>query len=341
MASQHLFKLSQTKLFEKTSGGVRLKASKANFKALDGMSFYKLILEGYGIREPHWHANADELGYCLKGELLINIYNTGDERATFLVKEGDAFLIPSGALHHIENTTSEKAEVIFTFSNDSVEDFNLSSTLGTFSNAVLGNTWGVKDSLFSEIKRSPEKTTFACLKKSITPVPEYAKYQSPFRYSLDSSNPILSNEGGSAKMARENVWPAAKNLALYSLLLTDKGMREPHWHPETAELGYVHKGKGRMSILNPSGAVDTYTMEEGDIYFIPKAYPHHIENLGSSLHLLIFFNQGMPKDIGFTGSVRSYSNEVLASVMDAPPSFFDQLEKDYADLFIVKKINPI
>ena len=100
-------------------------------------------------------------------------------------------------------------------------------------------------------------------------------------------------------------------------------MREPHWHPETAELGYIKKGKGRMSILSPSGNVDTYVMEEGDLYFIPKAYPHHIENLMTdSLEILIFFDQGMPRDVGFTGSVRSASDEVLGSVMGSAPAFF-------------------
>lgn len=82
-------------------------------------------------------------------------------------------------------------------------------------------------------------------------------------------------------------------------------------------------------------------MEEGDIYFIPKAYPHHIENLGSSdLNILIFFDQPMPQDIGFSGSVKSYSNEVLAAVFHSSPKVFEKLPLYYEDLFIVKKVNP-
>jgi oxalate decarboxylase len=119
-------------------------------------------------------------------------------------------------------------------------------------------------------------------------------------------------------------------------------MREPHWHPETAELGFVNKGQGRMSILSPTGNIDTYVMNEGDIYFIPKAYPHHIENLTNEpLRLLIFFDQAMPKDIGFTGSVKSYSNEVLTAVLNSPKDFFANLPTYYEDLFIVKKVNPL
>ena len=35
------------------------------------------------------------------------------------------------------------------------------------------------------------------------------------------------------------------NIAMFSVRITDAGMREPHWHPETAEMGYVlEAGRG-------------------------------------------------------------------------------------------------
>lgn len=340
MASEHLFKLGQLTPQEKTPGGMRTKATKQNFPLLKGMSFYKLVLNPNGVREPHWHANADELGYCLKGEVLITLYNTYDIKATFLVKEGDAFQIPTGALHHIENVGQGSAEVILCFSNDDVEDFNLSTTFSAFSNAVLGNTWDVKKQSFEALHRN-ETPVFASIRAAPAVIPDAARYESPYRYHLAASQPILTNDGGSARMARQNVWPIVKHQALYALTLTGQGMREPHWHPGTAELGYVDKGRGRMTILSPSGK-DTYIMEPGDIYFIPKAYPHHIENLEEGeLHLLIFFDQPMPGDVGFTGSIRSYSDEVLGASTGSDPRFFAQLKKYYQDLFIVNKVNPL
>jgi oxalate decarboxylase len=57
-------------------------------------------------------------------------------------------------------------------------------------------------------------------------------------------------------------------------------MREPHWHPVTAEMGYVQHGDARMTVTNSDG------------YFIPRAYPHHVENIGTDeWHFLIFFDQ--------------------------------------------------
>ena len=340
MASSHLFHLSQQKPQNKTQGGMRLVAAKHNFPTLKGMSFYKLTLFPKGIREPHWHANADELGYCLKGEALVTFYGTGNLREVFLVKAGEAFFIPSGYLHQIVNTGAEESELILQFSSDEPEDFALSSTFGMFSDAVLGNTWGVTKSVFAEMQRST-KELFATLQEMPVCIPENARYANPYRFDLQNSSPLIVNEGGCAKVARQDGWPILRCQALYFLLLTGTGMREPHWHPETAELGFVRTGRGRMSIMSPDRSVDTYEMSAGDIYFIPKGYPHHIENLENEeeLELLIFFDKAMPEDIGFTASVKSSTDEVLASVLSVLPSFFKSLPTYHEDLFIVKKVN--
>lgn len=337
----HLFQLSQVVPQNQCEGGYRLKATKSNFPVLQGMSFYRLTLYPKAIREPHWHANADELGYCLQGKILVSLYATKNTKATFLVSEGEAFFVPSGALHDIENVGDDIAEVVLQFSHEEPEDFAISSTFGMFSNSVLGNTWNVSSCLFDQMSRST-KEVFIATKKEKTPIPSDAHYASPYRFHLEQAFPLVANEGGSARVARQDVWPILQRQALYSLILTGKGMREPHWHPETAEMGFVHRGKGRMSILSPSGQIDTYEMNEGDVYFIPKAYPHHIENLTDEpLHLLIFFDQAMPADIGFTASVKSFSDPVLTSVLHTPEDFFDYLPKYYEDLFIVTKRNPL
>jgi oxalate decarboxylase len=338
---KHHLSFHKLKPQDKSEGGYRTRATKSNFPALQNMSFYKLTLQKKAIREPHWHANADELGYCLKGTLLISLYGNKNRQETFVIGQGSAFFIPSGTLHSIENIGKETAEAILQFSHQEPEDFGLSSVFGIFSHAVLGNTWNVPSDHFKKMKRLAKESFIVKLAAS-TPLSKDTKYTSPYQFDLEESPPLIANPGGTAKVARGNVWPVLQKQALYSLRLTGKGMREPHWHPETAEMGYVAKGKGKMSILLPSGKVDSYQMETGDLYFIPKAYPHHIENLQSSdLHLLIFFDQPMPQDIGFTGSVKSSPDEVLSGIMHCPKEIFESLPTYYEDLFIVKKKNPL
>ncbi len=47
-----------------------------------------------------------------------------------------------------------------------------------------------------------------------------------------------------------------------------------------------------MTILSPDGvnSLDTYKLKPGDVYFVPRAYPHHIENIGQTeVIILVFF----------------------------------------------------
>lgn len=337
----HHLQFSKQPPQDRSEGGYRIKATKSNFPVLKGMSLYKLILLPKALREPHWHANADELGYCISGKVLVSFYANGNHREKFLISEGETFFIPSGTLHSLENIGDDNVELVLQFSHEEPEDFGLSTAFGMFSDSVLGNTWGVPADHFHSVRRSTKDTFIAKLTAS-SQIHEEDRYHSPYQYNLELSTPVVSTGEGDAKVARGNVWPILKRQSLYSLVLANTGMREPHWHPETAELGYVHSGKGRMSILSPSGTVETYTMEGGDIYFIPKAYPHHIENLGSSdLRILIFFDQVMPGDIGFTASVKSFPPEALAAILHSKSEVFEQLPQYYEDRFIVKKVNPV
>lgn len=202
--------------------------------------------------------------------MLISIYATGNDKETFVVTNGQAFFIPSGALHTLENIGEGDAELILQFSHEEPEDFALSIVFNMFTDAVLGNTWNQPAGYFKSLKRSQQEAFISKLKVPSN-VTKDERYTSKYQYSLEESAPLIINGGGTAKVARQNVWPVLRRQALYSLKLTGKGMREPHWHPETAEMGYVTSGKGRMSILSPNGNIDTYVMEVGDIYFIPKA----------------------------------------------------------------------
>ncbi len=62
------------------------------------------------MRTSHWHANANELTYCLSGTSLVSVLDTGSVFSTFTVGAGEIFHIDSGSLHHIENIGDEVAE---------------------------------------------------------------------------------------------------------------------------------------------------------------------------------------------------------------------------------------
>ena len=129
---------------------------------------------------------------------------------------------------------------------------------------------------------------------------------------------------------------------MYSLRIREERNAQPHWHPITAEMGYVHKGSGRMTVMDPDGSLDTYYLKGGDVYFIPRAYPHHIEVVDApDIHFAIFFDQPMPGDIGCRASASAYSREVLAATFNMHIDDLPVFPFTKTDPLIVNRCNPV
>jgi oxalate decarboxylase len=311
-----------------------------SFPMLNRMSIKKLVLAPGVIREPHWHANANELTYCLSGTALVTVFDNADEFSSFTITAGQMFHVDSGALHHIENIGDDEAQFIVVFSHERPEDFSLRGAFGAMTDAVLGNTFDLPSDAWAGVPRDTSSPLL--VKRQGDPVvPDTAGWVNRHKFDVEGQQAPLKAAVGSAHLARQQFWPALKNLSMYSLRIEEEGMREPHWHPVTAEMGYVHAGHARMSVLDPDGTVDTYLLEPGDVYFIPRAYPHQIEVIGDDeIHFLVFFDQPTPGDIGFRASGSVFSREVLAASFGVAESALPQLPFTPIDPLIVGKKNP-
>ncbi len=342
MAGTHVFHLSKLKPQFASALGSRAAVTRENFPILERMSLYRLVLNKGAFREPHWHPNANELGYCLKGSLLVTIFGNGNERHAFTIGEGEMFFVPSGYVHAIENIGASTAEVYICFSHEAPEDFGMSGSVGCMSLEVMGNTWDVKASELSGLTRSVDDIVIG---KTAEPakITDFERQPSPYKLSVEEQTPPgINTPYGGAKLARAATWPVLKNLSMFSLRIEGTGMREPHWHPQTAELGYVIDGRARMTVRGPTTNVETYELQAGDMYFIPRAYPHHIENLGNEeTRFLVFFDQATGGDIGYTGGLSAFPSRIVAPTIAAPGGTIPPLPSTPDDLLIVKKANPV
>lgn len=327
-------------MFESESGSLR-RVSAEELPVLRRVSIKRLTLAKGSIREPHWHANADELTYCLKGELLVSMLGDGDAFSSFRIREGEMFHVPSGVIHHIENIGDVEAELILAFSHETPEDFSMGAAYGAMSDAVLGNTYDLPAEAFAPIPRSTDPA-YILSRSGEAEIPEGIDLPNPARFDIEGQAAPIDTPAGSAKLARKQFWPVLENLSMYSLRVTSVGMREPHWHPETAELGYVISGQARMTIMDPDGRLDTYELSDGDAYFVPPAYPHHIEDIGSdAFHFLVFFDRPTPRDIGYRATASAYSREVLAATLGVDQDQLPGLPFTPVDPLIVNRKNPV
>jgi quercetin dioxygenase-like cupin family protein len=82
-------------------------------KALTGssLSVLRMVLHAQHSGRKHRHGNADEVIYLIRGNVQVH---GGDETKTF--QSGDSLSIPADVIHQIENTGSDDAEMMISYS---------------------------------------------------------------------------------------------------------------------------------------------------------------------------------------------------------------------------------
>ena len=77
-----------------------------------------------GIREMHWHPNADEWQYYIKGKGRMAVYAAGNRARTMDVQAGDVGYVPITQGHYIENTGEEDLVFLEMFKSSYYADFS-------------------------------------------------------------------------------------------------------------------------------------------------------------------------------------------------------------------------
>ena len=310
--SGHAFKVASSPARVEREGGVRVDVTADQLPLLDGMALATLELEPGAAREPHWHPNAAELSYCLEGSASMTIVESGGGRVNMEIRQGDLAFVPPGLIHHIANSSGSQARFVICFSHERYEDLNLSSSLTEMPERALRLTFGADAGSFDWVEPMPEAAFIA---QPGDTGDGSADAGSPYRCRLESLEPAIDNAGGSVIFGRADDFPVLDGLAMYSLRIGRWAVREPHWHPNAAELNYVIDGSVRLTIVSPGGEVETVDLGPGDISYIPRAYFHHIENRAEEeARLAVFFDHELPADNGISAVLGAYPDSLLASI---------------------------
>ncbi len=84
------------------SGDVRV-VDTSNFKVSTTAMALVTVHPG-GLRELHWHPNADEWQYYISGKGRMTVVDTGNKARTMDFQEGDVGYVQKTLLHYVENT---------------------------------------------------------------------------------------------------------------------------------------------------------------------------------------------------------------------------------------------
>ncbi len=84
-----------------------------------------VTLKPGGLRELHWHPNADEWQYYITGKARMTVFAAATDARTMDFEEGDVGYIPISQPHYIENTGNTDAVFLEMFKTPNYQDISL------------------------------------------------------------------------------------------------------------------------------------------------------------------------------------------------------------------------
>lgn len=153
IASQYKFDIEDSSKPVLTKGGYLQIGTKASLPVLDGLGILGFGLNPKGIVEPHWHTNAGELVYIVKGSTRITVLSPDGNVDVLEVNAGDGAFAPASHFHNIENVGSDDVEVIAFFSHAAPDYIGIGEVVGSYSTDVLASVFNVAPSYFDTFKK--------------------------------------------------------------------------------------------------------------------------------------------------------------------------------------------
>jgi len=110
-----------------------------------------------GLREMHWHPNADEWQYWIKGKGQMTVFNTGPNAVTMDFNAGDIGYVKKNLGHYIKNTGDSDLQFLEVFRAPYFADVSLSDWIARTPPAMVAQHLNVSEATIAKFpKNKPE-----------------------------------------------------------------------------------------------------------------------------------------------------------------------------------------
>jgi oxalate decarboxylase len=113
-----------------------------------------LDLEPGGLRELHWHPNADEWQYIISGKVAVSLFGSHGRFRVETLEQGDVGYIPQGYGHSIENVGDTKSRVLIGLNAGGYESIDLSQWIAGNPADVLATNFSQSADVFGKFPQS-------------------------------------------------------------------------------------------------------------------------------------------------------------------------------------------
>ena len=123
------FRVTQQPTTQRTKGGEVRIVDSSLFKVSTTIAAAIVTVRPGGMRELHWHPNADEWQYYISGKGRMTVFATGARARTADFEAGDVGYVQQTLPHYIENTGETDLRFLEMFKSSVYQDLALSEWL--------------------------------------------------------------------------------------------------------------------------------------------------------------------------------------------------------------------
>ncbi len=118
-------------------GGTMRIASSREFPLSRSMTSALVQLDTGGLRNPHWHPNANEWQYVISGTARTTLFLSRGETISYDLPAGHVAYVPSGCGHFTENVGGTPVEMLAVFDNGIYETVEIKDWMKSNTAALL------------------------------------------------------------------------------------------------------------------------------------------------------------------------------------------------------------
>ena len=123
------FRTMQHPPTKRTKGGEVRIVDSSSFKIATNIAAAIVTVRPGGIRELHWHPNADEWQFFISGKARMTVFATGGRARTMDFETGDVGYVQKTLPHYVENTGNTDLKFLEMFKSSYYQDLALSEWL--------------------------------------------------------------------------------------------------------------------------------------------------------------------------------------------------------------------
>jgi oxalate decarboxylase len=307
-------------------GGLARVVTQHEFPVLASMAIRSEQLDPGALQAPHWHPEAGEVHYVMAGQGTATVLSPGHEYASFELRPGSVSFFPRGHYHFVHNTGDEPMQVLAAFTHETPTQFSAGDVFGFVPKPIQAQVLGVPAADFPDLPAPTSRPVVPQVPAAAArEADQSATPPAPYTLNLDGIEPAVF-EGGTVTNVRGKEFARLDGICFLPLYVEARGVREPHWHPNAAELIYIVSGEAEIGLVGPDDVRETFTIGPGDLAFFPMNWFHYVASSGTEpLDSIVYLSHAAPTRIDLSDMVAFLPREVTAASVGLETTAFNAL----------------